>query len=93
MKAFKTCIALLVTAVLVTAGAAAAGENRPFHEDELYQSEKTMSVSPEQTVGSGPLFQDRYENFLYKAEKVMAGRYAEAKDRFYAIQPSWDGLE
>ncbi len=92
MKALKIVVALLM-ALIVTAGAGVAGENRPFHEDELYDSEESRTGRLEQTVVSAPLFQDRYENFLYDAEKVMAGRSAEAKDRFLGIQPSWNELE
>lgn len=97
MKAFKIFVALLVMAVFVTAGSAFAGKKNPLHEDRyenfLYESEKSMTGSPEQAVGAGPFFQDRYENFLYVSEKGVVARSSETAERFLGIQPSWDGLE
>jgi hypothetical protein len=93
MKAFKIFVALLVMAVFVTAGSAVAGENKPFYEDNLYKSETSITGSLEQAVGPGPLYQDRYEDFLYETEKGLAATSPQAAERLFGIQPSWNGWE
>ncbi len=91
MKAFQIFAALLVIALFVTAGSAVAGENKPFYEDEAYTSEGSMTDNPEQAVGSGALYPDRYEDFLYETGKEITSRSEEKEpSRFYGIERSWE---
>ncbi len=91
MKTFKILVALLVMAVFVTAGSALAGGDKPFYEDKLYQSEKSRIENPTQGVISQPLYEDRYEDFLYETDQGMSGRSVEKEtDRFYGVESSWE---
>lgn len=91
MRALTITVGLLFLAVLVTAGSAYAGEGKPFYEDKLYKTETSMTGNIGSVSEAAPLFEDRYESFLYEPEKRMSSQsLAGEVNRQFGIEPFWE---